>query len=142
MTELTGLILNGEGDFLGYRNTLFAEYNLEPLKDVLTRILADKKGWELTRDWMLPYAVDLVSEEVHSEMEDEKSSLRMYIREVTTEFAHSWDTEHTEQIMGLVVEKITQEVQRYPRVRFQRKITNQSKKIRRRTFTNEVQSVF
>jgi hypothetical protein len=71
---------------------------------VLTRILAEKKGWELTRDWMLPYAVDLVSEEVHREMEDAKPSLRMDIKEVTTEFAHSW---HIDQIMGLVVEKIT-----------------------------------
>jgi hypothetical protein len=43
VTELTGLILDGEGDFLGYRNTLFAESNREPLKDVLTRILAEKK---------------------------------------------------------------------------------------------------
>jgi hypothetical protein len=77
VTELTGLILDGEGDFLGYRNTIFAENNREPLKDVLTRILADRKGRELTRDWMLPYAVDLVSEEVHCEMEDAKPSLRM-----------------------------------------------------------------
>jgi hypothetical protein len=104
VTELTGFILDGEGDFLGYRNTLFAENNREPLKDVLSRILANKKGWELTRNWMLPYAVDLVSEEVHREMEDAKPSLRMDVKEVTTEFAHSW---HIDQIMGLVVEKIT-----------------------------------
>ena len=104
VTELTGLILDGEGDFLGYRNTLFAENNREQLKNVLTRILADKKGRELTRDWMLPYAVDLVSEEIHFEMENAKPSLRMDTKEVTTEFAHSW---HIDQIMGLVVEKIT-----------------------------------
>lgn len=104
VTELTGLILDGEGDFLGYRNTLFAENNREPLKDVLTRVFADKKGWELTRDWMLPYAVDLVSEEVHCEMENSKPSLRMDTKEVTTEFAHSW---HIDQIMGPVVEKMT-----------------------------------
>jgi hypothetical protein len=48
VTELTGLILDGEGDFLSYRNTLFAENNREPLKDVLKRILNDKKAWELT----------------------------------------------------------------------------------------------
>jgi hypothetical protein len=104
VTELTGLILDGEGDFLGYRNTIFAENNRKPLKDVLTRILADKKGRELTRDWMLPYAVDLVCEEVHCEMEEAKPSLRMDTNEVTTEFAHSWDID---QIMGPVVEKIT-----------------------------------
>jgi serine/threonine-protein kinase RIO1 len=51
---------------------------------------------------MLPYAVDLVSEQVHCEMEDAKPSLRMDIKEVTTEFAHSW---HIDKIIGPVVEK-------------------------------------
>lgn len=104
VTELIGLILDGEGDFFGYRNAIFAENNREPLKDVLTRILTDKKGRELMCDWMLPYAVDLISEEVHCEMEDAKPSLRMDTKEVTTEFVHSW---HIDQIMGPVVEKIT-----------------------------------
>jgi hypothetical protein len=71
---------------------------------MLTKILTDKKGRELTRNWMLPYAIDLVSEEVHCEMEDAKPSLRMDTKDVTTEFAHSWDIN---QIMGHVVKKIT-----------------------------------
>lgn len=41
---------------------------------------------------------------LHSEMEDAKPSLKMDIKEVTTDFAHSWDID---KIMGLVVEKIT-----------------------------------
>ena len=53
VTELTGIILDGESDFLGYRNPLFTGNNQQPLKDVLKRILTDKKGWELSRDWML-----------------------------------------------------------------------------------------
>ena len=39
VSELIDLILDGEGEFLGYRNTLLAENNREPLKDVLTRII-------------------------------------------------------------------------------------------------------
>ena len=104
VTELIGLILDGKGDFLGYRKSLFTENNREQLKDMLTRILTDKKGWELTRNWMLPYAIDIVSEEVHCEMEDAKPSLRMDTKDVTTEFARSWDIN---QIMGHVAEKIT-----------------------------------
>ena len=53
---------------------------------------------------MLPYAVNLVSEEIHREMEDAKPSLRMDTKDVNAEFANSWDID---QIMGPVVAKIT-----------------------------------
>ena len=53
---------------------------------------------------MLPYAINLISEEIHHEMGNAKPCLRMDTKDVNAEFANSWDID---QIMGPVVMKIT-----------------------------------
>ena len=85
-TNLIDLILAGGGEFASFRNAFPSQKNHKALEDVLTKIFDSKKTAELKHDWMLPCAVKVVCEVIHSEMEATKHYLQINIKDITPEF--------------------------------------------------------
>ena len=69
-------IIDGEGEFHGFRNALFSPKNRAVLLHLFDRIYGDDKGQAIISDWMFPHSVTLVQERIHTEMEAAKPWLR------------------------------------------------------------------
>ncbi|KAH9021890.1 hypothetical protein EDB85DRAFT_2094378 [Lactarius pseudohatsudake] len=95
--DLLMAIIDGNGDFEGFRNALFSPTNRESLIGLLDRLIQDDKGRPIFEEWVFPHALRLVCKEVHVEMEAAKPHLRMYTSDVSPEFIENWDIH---QIMG------------------------------------------
>ncbi|KAH9017399.1 hypothetical protein EDB84DRAFT_1276558 [Lactarius hengduanensis] len=95
--DLLMAIIDGNGDFEGFRNALFSPTNRELLIGLLDRLIQDDKGRPIFEEWVFPHALRLVCKEVHVEMEAAKPHLRMYTSDVSPEFIENWDIH---QIMG------------------------------------------
>lgn len=91
LIDLLGYVVSGHGDFLPYHQAFFSEKNGPALLDILSKIFDDPKGADLTREWLLPRAVDVVCETIHQEMEQAKPLLRMNADQVTPDFIDNWD---------------------------------------------------
>ena len=89
--DLLSCIVDGQGEFEGFRNALFSPKNRDALVRLLDKLYQDTKGHPILSDWMLPHSVTLVQEKIHTEMEAAKPSLRMHMSEVTPAFIESWD---------------------------------------------------
>ncbi|KAH8990030.1 hypothetical protein EDB86DRAFT_3193773 [Lactarius hatsudake] len=84
-------IIDGNGEFEGFRNALFSPKNRASLISLLDRLIQDDKGKAIVEKWMSPHALRLVHEKVHTEMEAAKPHLRMNTTDVSPEFIEHWD---------------------------------------------------
>lgn len=73
------------------RRNVFRPKNKGALVQILDLIMADRQGAETLNEWMLPHAVTLVCETIHTEMEAAKPFLHITTAETTPEFIESWD---------------------------------------------------
>ncbi|KAH8979979.1 hypothetical protein EDB86DRAFT_3066941 [Lactarius hatsudake] len=89
--DLLMTIIDGNGDFEGFRNALFSPKNCASLVELLERLIQDDKGKPIVDKWMSSHALRLVCEKVHVEMEAAKPHLRMHTTEVSPEFIERWD---------------------------------------------------
>lgn len=96
---LSYIIDSANGTFEGYRNAFLTSKHLFPF---LNQLFADEKGRRLIQEWMFPHAVELVSEKIHTEMEEAKPELKMGTADVTPEFIAQWDING---LMNSVAEK-------------------------------------
>ncbi|KAH9030516.1 hypothetical protein EDB85DRAFT_1866449 [Lactarius pseudohatsudake] len=97
VVDLLTAIIDGNGEFEGFRNAFFSPKNRDSLIGLLDRLIQDDKGRPIVEKWLSPHALHLVCKEVHVEMEAAKPHLRMYTDEVSPEFIENWDIH---QIMG------------------------------------------
>ncbi|KAI9449898.1 hypothetical protein BJY52DRAFT_1192215 [Lactarius psammicola] len=102
--DLLMTIIDGNGEFEGFRNALFSPKNRAKLVGLLDRLLQDKKGQSIVSEWMFPHALRLVCERVHTEMDAAKPHLRMNTGDVSPEFIEHWDIHN---IMGPVARDTT-----------------------------------
>ncbi|KAH9169075.1 hypothetical protein EDB89DRAFT_2115183 [Lactarius sanguifluus] len=84
-------IIDGNGEFEGFRNAFFSPKNCASLIGLLDRLIQDDKGKAIVEEWMSPHALCLVCEKVHVEMEAAKPHLRMNTTDVSPEFIEHWD---------------------------------------------------
>ncbi|KAH9021719.1 hypothetical protein EDB85DRAFT_2152195 [Lactarius pseudohatsudake] len=84
--DLLMAIVDGNGDFEGFRNALFSPKNCASLVELLERLIQDNKGKPIVDKWMSSHALRLVCEKVHVEMEAAKPHLWMHTTEVSPEF--------------------------------------------------------
>ncbi|KAH9158595.1 hypothetical protein EDB89DRAFT_2085763 [Lactarius sanguifluus] len=84
-------IIDGNGEFEGFRNAFFSPKNRASLIGLLDRLIQDDKGKAIVEEWMSPHALRLVCEKVHVEMEAAKPHLRMNTTDVSPEFIEHWD---------------------------------------------------
>ncbi|KAH8977662.1 hypothetical protein EDB86DRAFT_2817126 [Lactarius hatsudake] len=89
--DLLMTIIDGNGDFEGFRNALFSPKNCTSLVELLERLIQDDKGKPIVNKWMSSHALRLVCEKVHVEMEAAKPHLQMHTTEVSPEFIERWD---------------------------------------------------
>ncbi|KAH8983562.1 hypothetical protein EDB86DRAFT_3085229 [Lactarius hatsudake] len=89
--DLLVAIIDGNGEFEGFRNALFSQKNRASLVGLLDRLIQDDKGKAIVEKWMSPHALRLVREKVHVEMEAAKPHLRMNTTDVSPEFIEHWD---------------------------------------------------
>jgi len=102
--DLLVCVIDGQGEFAGFRNALFSPKNRNALIRLFDKLYQDKKGQAIFLDWMFPHSVTLVQEKIHAEMEAAKPFLRMHTSEVTPAFIEQWDIH---QIMEPVIRDIT-----------------------------------
>ena len=72
----------------------FSLKNTVLLQEVLAGIFNDEKGAEIKQQFLLPRSIDIVSEEIHREMEVVKPHLTMTSKEVNADFIDNWDPEN------------------------------------------------
>lgn len=101
--DLLKLTLTREGDFASQRKALFSPKNMVLLQEVLAGIFDDEKGAKIKRQFLLPRSIDIVSKEIHREMEAVKPHLTMTSKEVNADFIDNWDLEN---IMEPVVQNM------------------------------------
>ncbi|KAH9163046.1 hypothetical protein EDB89DRAFT_1912945 [Lactarius sanguifluus] len=89
--DLLMAIIDGNGEFEGFRNAFFSPKNRASLIGLLDRLIQDDKGKAIVEEWMSPHALRLVCEKVHVEMEAAKPHLRMNTTDVSPEFIEHWD---------------------------------------------------
>ncbi|KJA22641.1 hypothetical protein HYPSUDRAFT_164247 [Hypholoma sublateritium FD-334 SS-4] len=82
---------NNDNALSNTRRNIFRPKNKGALVQILDLIMADRQGAETLNEWMLPHAVTLVCETIHTEMEAAKPFLHMTTAETTPEFIESWD---------------------------------------------------
>ncbi|KAH8986497.1 hypothetical protein EDB92DRAFT_1818309 [Lactarius akahatsu] len=63
--DLLMAIVDGNGDFEGFRNALFSPKNCASLVELLERLIQDDKGKPIVDKWMSSHALRLVCEKVH-----------------------------------------------------------------------------
>jgi hypothetical protein len=102
--DLLMAIIDGKGEFKAFHTALFVLRNRDALVGLMDMLVQDKKGRPIVTKWMFPHALNLVCEEIHSEMEAAKPSLRTNTGNVTLEFIEQWDID---KIMGPVAKEIT-----------------------------------
>ena len=102
--DLLVAIIDGSGEFKAFRNALFALKNRTSLVGLLETLVQDEKGRPIVTDWMLPHALGLVCDKIHTEMEAAKPFLRMNTGDVSPEFIEHWDIH---KVMGPVANNIT-----------------------------------
>ena len=102
--DLLVAVINGNGEFKTFRNTLFSLKNRTSLVGLLNTLVQDKKGHPIVSDWMLLHALGLVCDKIHTEMEAAKPCLWMNTGDVSPEFIEHWDIH---KVMGLVANDIT-----------------------------------
>jgi hypothetical protein len=102
--DLLVSVIDGQGEFEGFRNALFSPANRDALTGLFDKFYQDDKGRKIVADWMFPHAVTLVQEKIHAEMEAAKPHLRMHTNEVTPAFIEQWDIH---QIMEPVIHAVT-----------------------------------
>ncbi|KAH9172598.1 hypothetical protein EDB89DRAFT_1850933 [Lactarius sanguifluus] len=102
--DLLTSVIDGNGEFEGFRNALFSPRNRDSLTGLLDKLALDEKGWPILSNWMFPHALRLVCDKIHVEMETAKPHLRMNMNDVSPEFIERWDIH---QIMGPVSHNIT-----------------------------------
>ncbi|KAF6744015.1 hypothetical protein DFP72DRAFT_1079199 [Ephemerocybe angulata] len=93
--DVLDYVIEGDGDFSGFRNALIAKNRTHRLTETLSRLYANDKLTATVNGWMFPHALDLVCEAVHSEMDAAKPAVKMYANEVTPEFIEGWDITDT-----------------------------------------------
>ncbi|KAH9009550.1 hypothetical protein EDB83DRAFT_2205046, partial [Lactarius deliciosus] len=91
VVDLLMAIVDGNGDFEGFRNALFSPKNCASLVGLLEQLIQDDKGKAIVEKWMSPHELRLVCEKVHVEMEAAKPHLRMNTTDVSPEFIERWD---------------------------------------------------
>ncbi|KAH9000017.1 hypothetical protein EDB86DRAFT_2828071 [Lactarius hatsudake] len=84
--DLLMTIIDGNGDFEGFRNALFSPKNCASLVELLERLIQDDKGKPIVDKWMSSHVLRLVCKKVHIKMEAVKPHLRMHTTEVSPEF--------------------------------------------------------
>ncbi|KAH9025426.1 hypothetical protein EDB84DRAFT_1439715, partial [Lactarius hengduanensis] len=89
--DLLVCVIDGQGEFEGFRNALFSPRNRNALTRLFNKFYHNDKGRTIFTDWMLPHSVTLVQETIHAEMEAAKPHLRMHTKEVTPNFIEEWD---------------------------------------------------
>ncbi|KAH9010956.1 hypothetical protein EDB83DRAFT_2234192 [Lactarius deliciosus] len=97
-------VIDGNGEFEGFRNALFSPRNRDSLTGLLDKLALDEKGWPILSNWIFPHALRLVCNKIHVEMEVAKPHLRMNMNNVSPEFIERWDIH---QIMGPLSHNIT-----------------------------------
>ena len=76
--DLLKLTLAGEVEFASQRKVLFSPKNMVLLQEVLAGVFNDEKGAEIKQQFLLPRSIDIVSKEIHRELEAVKPHLRSY----------------------------------------------------------------
>jgi hypothetical protein len=89
--DLLSCVIDGYGEFEGFRNALFLPKNQGALIRLLDKLYQDDKGRPILSDWMLPHSIALVQEKIHKEMEAAKPLLQMHMGKVTPAFIENWD---------------------------------------------------
>ena len=102
--DLLVAVINGNGEFKTFRNTLFSLKNHTSLVGLLDTLVQDKKGCPIVSDWMLLHVLGLVCDKIHTEMEAAKPCLQMNTGNVSLEFIEHWDIH---KVMGPVANNIT-----------------------------------
>ncbi|KAH9000233.1 hypothetical protein EDB92DRAFT_1789717 [Lactarius akahatsu] len=102
--DLLVCVIDGQGEFEGFRNALFSPRNRNALTQLFDKLYHDDKGRTIFTDWMLPHSVTLVQETINAEMEAAKPHLRMRTKEVTPNFIEEWDIH---RIMEPIIHKVT-----------------------------------
>jgi len=102
--DLLVCVIDGQGEFEGFRNALFSPKNRNALIRLFDKFYQDDKGHIIFSDWMFPHSITLVQEKIHAEMEAAKPYLRMHKSEVTPTFIEQCDIH---QIMEPVIRDVT-----------------------------------
>ena len=102
--DLLVAIINGSGEFKGFRNALFLPKNHASLVGLLETLVQDEKGHTILSDWTFPHALGLVCNWIHTEMEAAKPFLQMNTGDVSPEFIEHWDIH---KVMGPISKDIT-----------------------------------
>ncbi|KAI9465464.1 hypothetical protein BJY52DRAFT_583653 [Lactarius psammicola] len=102
--DLLVCIIDGQGEFEGFRNALFSPKNRNRLIRLFDKLYQDDKSHIIFSDWMFPHSITLVQEKIHEEMEAAKPYLRMHTCEVTPIFIEQFDIH---QVMEPVVRDVT-----------------------------------
>ena len=102
--DLLVAIINGSGEFKGFRNALFLPKNHASLVGLLETLVQDEKGHTILSDWTFPHALGLVCNWIHTEMEAAKPFLQMNTGDVSPKFIEHWDIH---KVMGPISKDIT-----------------------------------
>jgi hypothetical protein len=93
--DLFTFVIDGEDEFLGFRNALFLPKNRTLFVGLLDRLFQDNKGRPIVSKWMFPHVLCMVCDWIHREMEAAKPHLCMNMGDVSPEFIEQWDIYHT-----------------------------------------------